>query len=218
MMTFCRRQHQRGFTLAELVVVGFSLVLLTLLFVPALAAAKRKAHKIQCTNNLMQLGMAFRIWEGDHNNIYPMDFVVSNSPPEKVPVDTTTEAMFQMMSNELCTPIILVCPADDLCKPASGFKIPLASSNISFFVNMDAREMNPQAPLSGDDNFVLGGAPIESGIWEIASNTPIAWSASRHRLRGNVALADGSVSSTDNRTLKSWFEGTNSAPIRLSIP
>ena len=39
---------------------------------PALAAAKRKAQRINCVNNLKQVGLAFRIWEGDNNDKYPM--------------------------------------------------------------------------------------------------------------------------------------------------
>jgi hypothetical protein len=61
-------------------VVVFALIILGLLILPALAAAKHKSAKIHCANNLMQLAMAFRIWEGDHNDRYLMDVSATNSP------------------------------------------------------------------------------------------------------------------------------------------
>ena len=42
------------------------------MLLPALAAAKRKAQRINCVNNLKQDGLAFRIWEGDNGDKYPM--------------------------------------------------------------------------------------------------------------------------------------------------
>jgi hypothetical protein len=143
---------------------------------------------------------------------------INNSPANQYPSDSSAEAIFQVTSNELSSPFILVCPADERCKPAHNFNISLTSSNISYFINLDANEANPQALMSGDDNLKIGGSPIESGLWEITSNTPVAWSAARHRYCGNVALADGSVATADNRTLKYQFESTNSAPVRLAIP
>jgi hypothetical protein len=54
--------------------------------------AKARAERIQCVNNLKQVGLAFRIWAGDNNDKYPTSLVV--------------------MSNELSTTKILVCPSD----------------------------------------------------------------------------------------------------------
>jgi len=54
--------------------------------------AQARAERIQCVNNLKQVGLAFRIWAGDHRDKFPTSLVV--------------------MSNELSTPKILVCPSD----------------------------------------------------------------------------------------------------------
>lgn len=214
----CPSPEIGGLTRLDVLIIVFVLAVLATTLLPALAAAKHKSAKIHCANNLKQLGLAFQIKEGDYNDSYPMNYLAANNPATTVPVDPSVEAAFRMMSNELSGPFILICPADEHCKPARNLNIPLTSSNISYFINMDAREVNPQDLMSGDDNFEIGGSPIESGLWEITSNTPIAWSAARHRFFGNIALADGSVMGANNSALRSWLRSTNSVPIRFAIP
>jgi len=208
----------RGLTRLEVVVIVFGLLVLGLTLLPALASAKRKAGKIQCTNNLMQMGMAFRIWEGDHSEHFPMTLPETHSSTTNwVPAANAVE-VFQAMSNELSTPYILYCPSDKNCRRALGFSKPLHSSNVSYFVNLTADESDPEGILTGDDNFEIGGAAIGSGLWEISSNTPTAWSGDRHRYSGNIAMADGSVQGFNNSMLRERLQSTNVTPMHLSIP
>jgi len=41
------------------------------MLLPALAKAKAKAQRINCVNNLKQVGLSFRIWSGDNGDRYP---------------------------------------------------------------------------------------------------------------------------------------------------
>ena len=210
-------QKTAALTLLEVVVVISVLAVLAALLLPALIAARKKAQKITCMNNLKQVGLAFRIWEGDHTNLYLMG--VSTNLGGTVDNIKIGEAFphFQVLSNELSTPKTFICPAD-MRHPAPNFGPAFSGTNISYFINLEATEADPQALLLGDDNFEIGGVPVKSGLLEISSNTPIAWSAARHKFSGNVALADGSVQGVSNSGLTTYLFQTGLATNRLAIP
>jgi prepilin-type N-terminal cleavage/methylation domain-containing protein len=60
-----------AFTLIELLVVIAIIAILAALLLPALSAAKSKAQKLACMNNLKQLGTAWIMYNGDNHGYIP---------------------------------------------------------------------------------------------------------------------------------------------------
>ncbi len=224
--------RNRALTFIEVLVVIAGLAILAVLLLPVLAASKHVPQSINCVSNIKQISLAAHIWEGDNNNLYPMQVSVTNGGAMELIITNNIAGLFQVMSNELSTTKILICPQDTkVIKPTNGFGEGFCNKNTSYFVGVDANEHYPRRLMFGDDNFIINGAPVKSGLLQLSTNTPIAWGPGRHgddssffhkalpeHFWGNLGFADGNVSAFSSSGLQQALQQTGLATNRLAIP
>ena len=222
-------QRTAALTRVEVMTIIIVLVILAVVLFQALHSSysnmsgiRSEVQQINCIKNLKQIGVAFRLWEGEHNGKYPMQVSVTNGGAMELVTTGNVAVCFQTMSNELSLSKILLCPADTRRVWATNFSTGFDNSHVSYFVGLDVtNDAIPQMFLSGDDNFAIGGVPVKSGVLQLPTNTPVAWTNDRHPNKGNLGLADGSVMQVSindlNQALNSSL-ANNSVTNRLVIP
>ena len=197
------------------ILLFFAVVLLPILTRPSHIGAQH----IACINNIKQVGLAYRVWEGDNNDKYPSFVSVTNGG---IMEWTNCGAQiivsnFLVMSNEVSNPIILACPQDTKVVAVSDFG-GLTTANISYFINLDASDAFPQMILSGDDNLLVNGSPVASGNLALPTNAIVTWSKYRHNGGGNIGLADGSAQQVAGPDGISAFVSAGAMTNRIVIP
>ncbi len=219
MNTHRTRHRAWGFNLIELLAIIVAVALLAALLLPALAAAKRKSSRIGCVSNLKQVGIAFRLWEGDNGDKYPMQVILTNNETLKLVTHGNAYLLWQTMSNELSTPKILYCPNDTQRTNAWSFSQGFSDVNISYFFSLDAAESYPQMILDGDDNLAVKGVRVRPGILNLGANPSVAWTKDRHKGAGNIGMADGSAQQVTIAGLKlALVDSTNGVPTDAITP
>jgi prepilin-type N-terminal cleavage/methylation domain-containing protein len=213
---------RKAFTLVELLVVIAIIAILASLLLPALARAKAKARRIHCVSNLKQLTASMHLYITDYGK-YPWRVPIAEGGSQR---RTNVFRSFLVMSNEVVTPKLLICPSDT--RRAAENWAALAETNVSYFLGIESKEDRPGSPLVGDRN--LGGGRLRRDcpvalVNNVADEYTAAyipraqWSNTMHRSVGNVSVGDASAHMVTRRQIQDilWNSGDDATAFNNHI-
>jgi hypothetical protein len=130
----------------------------------------RVAQHITCVNNLKELGVTFKFWEGEHNDQFPFNLGTNAGGsrefcrPDTNGFDRNASVFIRLVSKDgdLTTPRLLVCPQDPGKHPATNWDS-LTYDNITyrFRCGTNVCDANPQeifavCPVDGNTLYCDG--------------------------------------------------------------
>jgi prepilin-type N-terminal cleavage/methylation domain-containing protein len=205
--------RKQAFTLIELLVVIAIIIILCAFLLPAISAAKERAKRIVCVNNLKQIGDALTLFANDYGK-YPWRVQPEDGGSRS---RTNVYATFRVLEKELVTPRILKCPSDISRTSASDFKS-LYNSNISYFIGVDTREQKVKMLLAGDRN-LEGGKPntdcpianVKKCAFEFSKTRAKTayWTNTIHKNIGIVLIGDSSVHIVNTKKIREILQNSD---------
>ena len=212
-----------AFTLVKLLVVIAIIAILAALLLPALEGAMKHARRVWCENNLRQVGLGLHVFMHDHGGHFPMGATMAEGGAKEFVQNGYLVAgpfyfsyrQFQVLSNELVMPRLLVCKSEKIREAAASFTA-LQNSNLSYAIGVQADFSKPDSVLAADRNLARDPSPSPT-ILRMTDGGRFWWTAELHELKGNVLFADGHVEQWNNNSFKQFKFDPND-PADLFLP
>ncbi len=177
------RSGLRSFTLIELLVVIAIIGILAGMLLPAIAAARERARRAKCGNNLSQIGKAMKM--------YSMDFM-----------ETFPQALC-MLSNYAGNVKLYICPSQSPAPtPASDFGSAvggMSEGGLAPGVNgrgrcsYNCRTTETESAVSSWMHVCDKNGGADSNVFADAGFATVGWGGNHKGDGGNVLCYDGSV-------------------------
>ena len=104
-----------GFTLMELLTVMAIIGILAALLLPAISAARKKAHCINCVSNLKQIGLAVEMYVQNNEGILP------NARTDEIGLSNAGEpTIYSLLLPHVKNRDIFYCPSDTEARKAGS--------------------------------------------------------------------------------------------------
>jgi len=148
-----RRDSRNGFTLIELLAVIAIIAILASMLLPALGRAKENALRLQCVNQLKQLGTAMVMYGDDDLELLPM---AHGSVPW---ASTNPVPWMESLVDYYRTTNLVRCPSMALCYNKSPYNYFMGARAVYVVdsqlgsVNLRNIKLPSQYILSGDSNY-----------------------------------------------------------------
>ena len=127
-------------SLLDLLVMLIAVAIVVMVGYAYMHRPRRISTGLYCVNHLKQVGLSFRIWAVDNGDKYPAQVSTNAGGTMELVASGVVFPHFAVMSNELATPKIIVCPQD--AKRISGTNFAtLSDANVSYFVVPEADEI-----------------------------------------------------------------------------
>jgi prepilin-type N-terminal cleavage/methylation domain-containing protein/prepilin-type processing-associated H-X9-DG protein len=98
------KNSNKGFTLIEVLIVIFIIIILAGILLPVLSRARESARRTQCASNLRQIGLGLIMYSDENNGTYPINGATAMSDLNKLYPDYVSERKaFKCPSDNLVT-------------------------------------------------------------------------------------------------------------------
>ena len=196
----------------ELLVVIAIIAVLAAMLLPALAKAKERAKRINCLNNMRQIGLALVMYESDHRRLPPKASQVPDfmNPSASGWVNNCLYAIapYLQSSQKLPSTKVYACPSAK--KPGDGSDATTTSAT-SYLPNAVPMELSlGQVPRPSEIIFIqetirlvsytalrpavgedFGVCTGEYTYWHVTLQSGLDWYSMVHDLGGNLVFTDG---------------------------
>ena len=178
------RRSRRGFTLIELLVVISIIALLASLIAPAVQSARRAARKLECLNNIRQVGIAMHNFASSNNGALPsmvgnMSFTNSNSINCNVQAGWPIQIMPAMDGSAVVRNLKANADMDaaGVAAPNTGFGVGVGNNRVTerrYFKGFTCPDDVDSHQAVGGLSYVVNMGMISSSIWDGVYNSATA--------------------------------------------